>query len=157
MARRQAWIRSKNVCVLYRVTTEGTTAQAFMKYTLTQSWQNWDICLCSGLTEAAEAEERWARAGWGSQPERRIRWPCVRLKKYARHWPDETRKSFQQLHLCLKATVMKWKNLELMSPYNTPTPPRWTWSHVLITIYVRWWYKASPLIHLCWTMTINLP
>lgn len=45
-----------------------------MEYTLTQSWQNWDICFCFGLTEAAEAAEQWARAVrvGGTQPGRRI-------------------------------------------------------------------------------------
>ena len=109
-------------------TTEGTTAQwASMEHTLThmhahtthiyaQSWQEWDICFCFGLTEAAEAAERWARvsseSGWNTAWAE-DRWPfaCVSLKKYPRPSDmrfdvsecerEETRKSLlQQLEFC---------------------------------------------------------
>lgn len=45
-----------------------------MEYTLTQSWQTWDVCFCFGLTEAAEAVEQWARAMKmdGTQPGQRV-------------------------------------------------------------------------------------
>lgn len=44
------------------------------KHIYTQSWQDWDICFCFGLTEAAKAAEQWAwavRVG-GTQPGWRI-------------------------------------------------------------------------------------
>lgn len=98
MACRQVWISNKNVCVLYHVTaaagllrepqpSPSTLARA---RTHTHSWQEWDVCFCSGLTEAAGVgpeQREWAETPMTI---------CVRPETRARHWPGVTRGSFLQ-------------------------------------------------------------
>lgn len=152
MACRQVWISNKNVCVLYHVTaaagllrepqpSPSTLARAHT-HTQLAGMRRLFLLWSHG---SSRSRARAARVGGDSDDHLREAWnACQTLTRR-----DEG-KLPAAAELCQNIPALKLVRFCKLLP-------AWTWSHVLITVYVRWWYKPAPLIHLCWTTTINLP